>query len=707
MIDITENQKQTEKNESSHKELKLVFNDSTIGTITNDRIYSESMELVESLCDLENLKFGQCESAQFSVQVADVNTDLKNKEFQAILAYTDHEISLGYFIVTEVEKATDKRYKKLTCYDRMYYMNLNVVGWYNSLFRGGRRISLDTFRNTFFSMLGLEQEEIELPNDRMYVSKTIDDEEISAIRVIQAICEVNGVFGHFNREGVFEYVNVNNRFSIYPSEDLYPSSNLYPDNYDSIEIEASECIPPLERADYSVKEINALKIQDGQDDLGVTVTDSSSDDDYNCYVISDNFLLYGKGEEELTEIAYNILYQIVGIHYIPHKTSVLGMPYIEVGDKFSFSFTSEPFASLILKRTLHGIQALRDTYEAQGDEKMPEIINSTNPEMVRLQSRVNILKRTVDENYLEITRLFEVDGKVVSMSSAIQQTADAINLKVSKDRLVSEINASAEGIKISASKVDISGLVTFSDLETQGKTTINGANIMTDSVISNKVTATNLEVNGDSKIGEWLFTGGTLYNGIPYAPDKEKDLHNEKSTGIGTHGGDWAFWAGNGRFSVDQSGNLTATSANIIGAINATSGYISGDLTVLGSLSAPGISMGGTTTYIDPGSVYTYAGGGVTPSTMTNYFNTLYATNAQIGTLSTEVANVSNALIATNASITNLTTGKTQATTINALNLNVSNILTLGSFIYVDGDYYYPKRYIVDGVSVFGLSKNP
>ena len=73
-----------------------------------------------------------------------------------------------------------------------------------------------------------------------------------------------------------------------------------------------------------------------------------------------------------------------------------------------------------------------------------------------------------------------------TMESRLTMTADSItstvSQKVGKDEIISSINQSAESVKISASKVDITGFVTFSDLSTSGKTTINGSNITTGSI---------------------------------------------------------------------------------------------------------------------------------------------------------------------------------------------------------------------------------
>ena len=62
-------------------------------------------------------------------------------------------------------------------------------------------------------------------------------------------------------------------------------------------------------------------------------------------------------------------------------------------------------------------------------------------------------------------------------------------------------------------------------------------------------------------IAGWELTKNAIYNNIPFTNQK-----NSKSTGMGTYGNNWAFWAGNGKFSVDQDGNLIAETGRIGGS---------------------------------------------------------------------------------------------------------------------------------------------
>lgn len=78
------------------------------------------------------------------------------------------------------------------------------------------------------------------------------------------------------------------------------------------------------------------------------------------------------------------------------------------------------------------------------------------------------------------------DSKTTSLRSEIKQTTDGISTEVSKkvgnDEVISKINQSPESIKISASKLNITGFVTFDNLKNSGETTINGSNITTGSI---------------------------------------------------------------------------------------------------------------------------------------------------------------------------------------------------------------------------------
>lgn len=105
----------------------------------------------------------------------------------------------------------------------------------------------------------------------------------------------------------------------------------------------------------------------------------------------------------------------------------------------------------------------------------------------------------------------DVFATKVEMNSSIKQTAKEINLevreKVDKDKISSTINQTAQSVKISATKLDLKGYATFSDLSTSGKTTINGDNITTGTIKSKNYA---VDENGNATAGTQI----NLTNGI-------------------------------------------------------------------------------------------------------------------------------------------------------------------------------------------------
>lgn len=97
----------------------------------------------------------------------------------------------------------------------------------------------------------------------------------------------------------------------------------------------------------------------------------------------------------------------------------------------------------------------------------------------------------------------DIDGRVTNAESSITQHADQIELKVSKDGVISAINQTAESITISASRVNLNGYVTASQLEAEiakikitDSSYITTAGLSTQSMSANYVDTNTLAVGG-------------------------------------------------------------------------------------------------------------------------------------------------------------------------------------------------------------------
>ena len=120
----------------------------------------------------------------------------------------------------------------------------------------------------------------------------------------------------------------------------------------------------------------------------------------------------------------------------------------------------------------------------------------------------------------------------------------------------------------------------------------------------------------EGKIGEWYIYAGNLTNGLPYT-----GACDTLATGMGSYGGGWAFWAGNGRFAVSQAGALHAEAADIAGQVSATSGVFD-NVTVRNS-NVTNSSLSGSAGSISGGTYSSpYISGGSMASTGGTYVGT-------------------------------------------------------------------------------------
>lgn len=451
------------KKDSIDKQLTIETDDKTT-KITNVELHQEQFELMESICSEAELTIGSCEAAVLKFTVSNIFLPMKDKMITVktvIDNNTSNPFQIGRYKVYSDTPTADRTKRDIVAYDALYdVINADVAEWYNTLLQDKDSITtMKAFRDSFFGYFGIEQADAQLVNDDMKVEKTVEPEELSGATVLNCICEINGCFGHIGRDGRFHYIYLEQEIQgLYPRNNLYPADDLYPREPKSTRISKSLYIS-AQYEDFLVKTIDKLQIRKEEDDIGVIVGSGT-----NAYVIQDNFLVYGKGSEELTGIANNIYGKIRGIIYRPFSADCKGNPCIEVGDAVRLPTKYEIIESYVLKRTLKGIQALRDNYEATGEEYRSTQANSVHKSIIQLKGKTNVLTRTIEETNSKITDVesglsseikqtatdirTEVKNTADGLSSSIEQTANSIRSEVSDsvNNLSSSIQQNAESI---------------------------------------------------------------------------------------------------------------------------------------------------------------------------------------------------------------------------------------------------------------------
>ena len=501
------------KKDGIDKQLIIQTDDKKV-TITNTELHQEKFELTESLCSESELAFGSCEASSIKFTMSNVFTSLKGKWITVTMSLngnTDKPFQFGRYKVYSDKPTADRTQRDVVAYDALYdIINANVMEWYDSVLPNlDSTITLKNFRDSFFEHFGVAQKDIALPNDSMVIKRSLDKETgnvqtnvLSGSTVIKAICEINGCFGHINRQGQFEYIFLKQDIQgLYPANDLYPADNLYPKSPDSYRINKSDYIT-ADYEDYIVEPISKLQIRSSDSDVGTIIGNGN-----NAYIIENNMLTYQKTANEMQKIAQNIYNKISKIRYRPFMADLRGNPCLEVGDAIRILTKNAIVESYVLERDFKGIQALRDSFSSVGEQYYSEKVNSTQTSIKQLENRSNKLERTIEETKSTIT---DVEN---DLSSQIKQTADGITSEVSKkvgnDEIISKINQSAETVMIEANKINLKGTIVVGDLAensgiaksgdipTNNKQLVNGAGYQTsnDVTVITKNTVTTEFVN--------------------------------------------------------------------------------------------------------------------------------------------------------------------------------------------------------------------
>lgn len=421
-------------------------------TIPMEQICAETLSLTENLSSGSNIVWGSCEAAKFVVTVADVDEEIEGREFTATLSIGDYKMAYGIYVVDSVVKQADRRKRKITAYDRMIKFDVDVSDWYHAMYpTDDTTHTIQELRDSLCEHIGVPQQQTVLINDEMVVGKTISPESLCGRDVLKAICEINGVFGHFDRTGMLTYISLQDT-GLYPSDTLYPGDDLYPQSGWAA-AEELEYYKTITYEDYLIDGIDRVQVRQEDGDIGAVVGSGS-----NGYIVEGNFLAYGLGSADLTKLAWSIYDSIAGKTYRPAKIVSYAMPWIEVGDGLRAITTDTEIATFVLTRTMSGIQAMMDTVEAKGTKTQGQSFGIQN-EIIQLKGKTAVIVRNVDEVSAMVTDLEKhttAQLKVVSdqitaevkratdqeveLAGSISVLAGQIEAKVSRGDLVAAIN---------------------------------------------------------------------------------------------------------------------------------------------------------------------------------------------------------------------------------------------------------------------------
>ena len=437
MININNTNKAKWNASTESKTLTISFPDDNV-TITNSDLLVESLTLEEAINEDEVLNFTGCIASRISFEVADIVQDLRGHLVTAeIKIGTQAAVPLFYgYVDTQDNLSHQDVVTKFEAYDPLVSRvnEVDVTEWYNAL---SFPRTVKSFRNAFFSYLGLSQRSITLPNDGLQMSgKTIDDKAITGGQILKYICQLNGVFGQFDRYGYFKYKELLPiERGLYPATDLYPATNLYPAR-ESAQIDATAIYTALKYEPFEVDMIEKVNIV-GSDG---TIQGSYGSGD-NAYTISDNPLAWAVN---MTTAAENIFVQVSGLWFVPAEVAAIGLPYLECGDALFISAAKNTVRTYICSRTLSGIQAIADEFRCKSEKDYPVYKESAKTQRQRNADDIKQTNEDMEEG-LDEAREYTDDSIADEAERSDAYADNAVYLeKIRTDSLVaSSIEAEA------------------------------------------------------------------------------------------------------------------------------------------------------------------------------------------------------------------------------------------------------------------------
>lgn len=196
--------------------------------------------------------------------------------------------------------------------------------------------------------------------------------------LLQAYCEMCGMFVGNGRDGYMKFYRVDmDDAPLFPQDILYPSEDLYPSGTsDFVLYDGNNYISAI--YDEKLMRCGGISVTYNDSSIAIGKETEYTEDfvydvderyyKYYVYNINDNAIIKAKTYTDYTELLSDIdllLDVLKVIQYYPATSKIKGIPYIEKGDTVYLQTQDTTLVLPILRRTMSGIQDLRDTIASQ------------------------------------------------------------------------------------------------------------------------------------------------------------------------------------------------------------------------------------------------------------------------------------------------------------------------------------------------------
>lgn len=523
MLNISDTDKAIWAGDSVNKQMIISIPDRNI-TLTNDDIESEKAELSEVIENETSLTFKGCKASSFIFSCANIVTDLRGEYIEVTIQATGTQaipLFSGY-IDNQTNLTHQDRTTEFKAYDPLYKVDgIDVTAWLNGL---TYPITVKNFRNSFFNQINITQETVNLPADSLSISANIKTSvsSITAGQVMRWICQVNGRYGQYGRDGYFHYRKLRQIMAgLYPSTETYPSDHTYPaeENADIL-LRSGNSYISIEYEPYEVAVIDKIAIYDN---AGIDQGQYGSGT--NAYCVQDNPIAYNVNMSSLAQILYSEISNCA--LYIPvDELKTPGFPWIECGDIILVNTSRNVVRTYVLERTLKGVQALFDSFLSNIDEFQP-------PYKQTAETRISANGQNI----------LKIQADIVEMNTLIADRATIAQLNATNARV-----GSLEADHVSVSSFNaLNGRVGSLEADHVSVASLNATNAAINNLSAIAITTQNLsaqhisanQISGGTLSGNYI-RGGTI-SGVTLSNGGNWSVSDR---GYMVYGGSECVWGG-------------------------------------------------------------------------------------------------------------------------------------------------------------------
>lgn len=387
--------------------------------------------------------------------------DLVNKRVHLSTGNENGNVEWEDFTITDPKETMSNNKLKLTGYDDMDKFKKTFID--NNTYP----CMLLDFLNNLCTQVGVNlsnKTRKNLVNKYYVITKNPFCDSITCLTVLGYIAELAGGFAEINRAGELQisYLEVE-RANNYTSTVLdFALGSVFDDQASVQEKVIAENIPTTQyKEDATISNtvfgpINTVVFQDNTVDIP-TEDGYSNEASVKLYgehkiIIKDNpFVNSDSDKRALASGIYNSLKDLT---YYPYNLPYYGYPFVDLGDKVNIiNKEGTVYESYILSYELEYEGAYKGEISASA---LSETQSTAKSSSESLKNKFRNFGVKLDKQNGKIQILVEgLDDAL----AAILLANDAIELKVSKNGLISAINQSSEEVAIQAQKIKIDGVI--------------------------------------------------------------------------------------------------------------------------------------------------------------------------------------------------------------------------------------------------------